>query len=74
MRPEPELRAALATLERVAGHMRPGTPEHSVIAGEVAALRYALGNEVTAVPLADLLAKWRKVFADADATPAPSGN
>jgi hypothetical protein len=72
MRPEPELREALATLERVAGHLRHGTHEHTCIAGEVAALRYALGCD-GGVSLADMLAKWRKLFADADATPAPTG-
>lgn len=72
MRTEAELRAALATLERACAHMPLGSGAESVLAGEIAAIRWVLGEEVLAGnTLEETLPQMRAMFEELDTTDDP---
>jgi hypothetical protein len=66
MRPEPEIRAAIATLERLTDAFPLSGRDLATISGEIAALRYVLNEEPTRPNLESLLEKTGALFAEMD--------
>lgn len=66
MRTQAEIRRALATLEKAVAFFPEGTTEGDVMAGEIAGLRYALGDERTEPSLEDTLPKMQEILNELD--------
>lgn len=72
MRTPDEIRAAIEVLERTIVIFPPGSINYTSMAGEIAALRYVIGDERVDPTLADTLPKMCQLFAEYDAAISPA--